>query len=76
MKNEQEKGEDATVLLFTFHNPLEATMAQEKLKTNDIYAFIENENTVGLTPLGGVELKVFLKDKERAELILSEETIK
>lgn len=68
--------EDTRILLREFNNEVEATMAQQKLEENDIYSFIENPNTTGLTPLGGKALMVFLKDKEKAEQILSEETIK
>ena len=61
---------DVTCVLRTFNTMFEADMAVEKLKANGIYSFTEDENVVGLNPLGGVELKVFLKDKERAEQVL------
>ena len=38
----------------------------------DGFDFLENENPVGLNPLGGIELKIFAKDKEKAEKIIAE----
>ena len=52
---------------------VEAGVAQEKLKANGIDSFLENENVMGLNPLGGIELKIFSKDKEAAEKVLSEQ---
>ncbi|OQP61718.1 hypothetical protein A3860_31120 [Niastella vici] len=62
---------DTTIVLCTFNDTLEATFVQEKLKANGIDSFLENENPIGLNPLGGIELKIFAKDKERAEIILA-----
>jgi hypothetical protein len=42
------------------------------LKANGIDSFLENENPIGLNPLGGIELKIFAKDKEKAEKIIAE----
>ena len=68
--------QDETFIIRTFNNEIEAEMAREKLELSGIYSIIENANTSGLTPLGGTDLKVFLKDQERAEQILSEGIIK
>ncbi len=62
--------QDKTIVLSTFNDSLEATIVQDKLKENGIDSFLENENPIGLNPLGGIELKIFLKDKEAAEKII------
>ena len=64
--------QDTIITLHTFYDALEVSLAQEKLKTNGIECFLENENLVGLNPLGGIELKVFSKDREEAERIIAE----
>ena len=63
---------DKIVTLQTYNDLATAAVVQSKLKTNGIQSFSENENAVGLDPLGGVELKVFSKDLKRAKEILSE----
>lgn len=64
--------QDHTIVLSIYNDIVEANVAQEKLKANGIDSFLENENVMGLNPLGGIELKIFSKDKEAAEKILSE----
>ena len=64
--------QDNTIILHTFNDILEASLAQDKLKENGIDSFLENENVVGLNPFDGIELKIFSKDKDEAEKILSE----
>jgi len=64
--------QDHTIVLSIYNNIVEANVAQEKLKENGIDSFLENENVMGLNPLGGIELKIFSKDKEAAEKILAE----
>ena len=64
--------QDKTITLSTFNDLVEATLMQDKLGANGIQSFLENENPIGLNPLGGVELKIFLKDKEIAEKIIVE----
>jgi len=64
--------QDHTVVLAIFNDVVEANMAREKLRASGIDSFLENENVMGLNPLGGVELKIFSKDKEAAEKILTE----
>ena len=63
--------QEKTIILSTFNNMLEATFIQDKLKVNGIDSFVQNENPIGLNPLGGVELKIFEKDIEAAEKIIS-----
>ena len=64
--------QDHTIVLSVYNDMVEANVAQEKLKDHGIDSFLENENVMGLNPLGGIELKIFSKDKEAAQKILSE----
>jgi len=64
--------QDKTIVLQIFNDMLGATVAQDKLNANGINSFFENENPIGLNPLGGIELKIFDKDKEAAEKIITE----
>jgi hypothetical protein len=63
--------QDHTIVLSIYNDIVEANIAQEKLKANGIDSFLEDENVMGLNPLGGIELKIFSKDKEAAEKILA-----
>lgn len=67
MKHEQ----DITIVLHTYTDALEAKMIQDKLKENGIESFLNDENLLGLDPVGGVELKIFEKDKEAAQKVLA-----
>lgn len=63
--------QDHTIVLAIYNDIVEANLAQEKLKANGIDSFLEDENVMGLNPLGGIELKIFSNDKEAAEKILA-----
>lgn len=63
--------QDKTIILFTYNDILEANIAVEKLKENGIESFLNDENVMGLDPVGGVELKIFEKDKVAAEKIIT-----
>ena len=63
--------QDKTIILHTYSDMQEAVMIQDKLKENGIESFLNNENVMGLDPVGGVELKIFEKDKEAAEKIIA-----
>ena len=63
--------QDHTIVLSIYNDIVEANIVQEKLKANGIDSFLEDENVMGLNPLGGIELKIFSKDKEAAEKILA-----
>lgn len=63
--------QDNTITLHTYNDLIEAQMIQDKLKENGIESFLNDENVMGLDPVGGVELKVFEKDKEKAERIIA-----
>ncbi|MBK8611193.1 MAG: DUF2007 domain-containing protein [Chitinophagaceae bacterium] len=64
--------QEKTILLHTYNDILVANIAQDKLKAMGIESYLENENVAGLNPIGGVELRVFIKDREAAEKILAE----
>jgi len=63
---------DHIIVLKIFNDYADAGFAQVKLRDAGIEAFLENENVAGLNPLGGVELKIFSKDIEKAEILLLE----
>ena len=62
--------EEHLILFKTYSNSFEANMAKEKLAENGVQSFIEEENVMGLNPLGGTELKVSSKDLKTAEEVL------
>jgi len=71
--------DDEIVTLRTFYNPMEAEIIRTKLEANDIPSLIADESLGILYPVynqggGGIKLKVFAKDIEKAEEILSEES--
>ena len=61
---------DKTVILHIYNDLQEAQMIQDKLKENGIESYLENENVMGLNPVGGVELRIFEKDMEAARKII------
>lgn len=63
--------QDNTIILHTYNDMAEATMIQDKLEANGISSFLNDENVMGLDPVGGVELRIFEKDKEAAEKIIA-----
>jgi hypothetical protein len=63
---------DEIVVLNIFNDLLAANFVQNNLKEEGIESFLVDENVVGLNPLGGIELKIFSNDLEKAEKILSE----
>lgn len=66
MANQKER----TITLHTYPDASLAKMMQDKLKENGINSFLNDENVLGMDPIGGVELKVFEKDRIEAEKIL------
>ncbi|MEO7982806.1 MAG: DUF2007 domain-containing protein [Bacteroidota bacterium] len=63
--------QDKTIVLHTYSDITEAQMIQDKLKENSIESFLNDENVMGLDPVGGVELKIFEKDKVAAEKVIA-----
>lgn len=60
-----------TIVLHTYPELSEAQMVLEKLKENGIDSFLNDKNVLGMDPIGGVELRIFEKDKEAADRILA-----
>ena len=63
--------QDKTIILHTYNDMLEAKMIQDKLTENGIESFLNDENVMGLDPVGGVELRIFEKDAVTAQQIIS-----
>ena len=55
-----------TIVLQTFSNLMEAKAMQNKLHEHGVTSSLTDENVLGMDPIGGVELKIFEKDKEAA----------
>lgn len=66
------KEKERTVTLHIYTSESEAKIMQDKLKESGINSFLNDENVLGMDPVGGVELKVFEKDRVEAEKILKE----
>lgn len=64
--------QDKTITLHTYNDMPEAKMIQDKLAENGIESFLNDENLLGMDPIGGVELKILEKDKEAAERIIAD----
>ncbi len=62
---------DDLVILQIFDSEFTANMAKVKLEEQGLQCFIEDENVMGLNPLGGVELKIALRDLQKAQEILA-----
>ena len=54
------------IILQVFNDSVNAQFAKSKLEENGIESFLEEENIVGINPLGGVELKIFADDFKKA----------
>jgi hypothetical protein len=65
-----EKTKDKTITLHVYNDLLIAKMMQDKLKEHGIDSFLNDENVLGMDPVGGVELKIFEKDKTAAENVI------
>ncbi|HQV05462.1 MAG: DUF2007 domain-containing protein [Chitinophagaceae bacterium] len=57
-------------LLRTYYDATEAAIMQTKLKEAGIESFLHDENIMGMNPMGGIKLKVFSNDLEKATQIL------
>lgn len=64
--------QDKTIVLQTFSDLMQAKAMQNKLEENGITSSLTDENVLGMDPIGGVELKIFEKDKEAALKIISQ----
>ena len=70
--------DDEIVTFRTYYNIMEAEIIRAKLEANGIPSLISDESLGVLYPVynqggGGIKLKVFVKDLEKAGEILSEE---
>ena len=70
--------DDEIVTFRTFYNLMEAEIIRTKLEANGIPSFISDESLGILYPVynqggGGIKLKVFAKDVEKCEEVLTEE---
>ena len=61
---------EETVLLRTFTDLALAAVAVDKLRESGITASMVDRNVAGLTPLDGVEVRVFAKDAEAAAALI------
>ena len=57
---------DKTIVLQTFSDIMQAKAMQHKLEEHGITSSLTDENVLGMDPIGGIELKIFEKDKEAA----------
>lgn len=64
--------QEKTVIVKVFDDELTANLVKSKLADAGIDAILVNENVAGLNPLGGIELKVFETDLERAKQLVQE----
>jgi hypothetical protein len=62
---------ESTVVLKVFNDIVEANVAKNLLQENGIESFLEDENVIGLNPLGGIQLRIFEKDFDIAREIIS-----
>jgi len=65
------KTHEKTIVLHTYPDMYEAAIMQELLNESGIDSFLNDENVMGIDPVGGTELRIFEKDKEIAESILN-----
>jgi hypothetical protein len=65
------KTQEKTIVLHTYPDISEAQIMQEKLSEIGVSSFLNDENVLGMDPVGGVELRIFEKDKEAAEKLIS-----
>lgn len=65
------KTHEKTIVLHTYPDMYEAAIMQELLNESGIDSFLNDENVMGIDPVGGTELRIFEKDKEIAESILT-----
>ncbi len=59
------------IILEVYNDFTNAQFAQIKLRDEEVESFLEDENVVGVNPLGGVELKIFARDLLKAKEIIS-----
>lgn len=63
---------ESTVVLKVFNDIVEANVAKNLLQESGIESFLEDENVIGLNPLGGIQLRIFEKDINAAQEIIAD----
>ncbi|SDB99141.1 putative signal transducing protein [Niabella drilacis] len=63
--------QDAIIVVRTYNDIAAAVSAKEKLEEAGITATIDDMDVVGITPLAGIEVKIFSKDLEKANQALA-----
>ncbi|WP_018627894.1 DUF2007 domain-containing protein [Niabella aurantiaca] len=61
---------DAIVVVRTYSDIAAAVSAKEKLEEAGITATIDDMDVAGMTPLAGIELKIFSGDLDQAKQVL------
>lgn len=62
--------QDNTVVVHTYPNLQEASIALSMIEANGYKGFLQNENVMGLDPVAGTELHVFEKDANAVVALL------
>lgn len=62
--------QDEIVVLKTCSNIAEAVTIKEQLEEAGITATIDDMDVAGMSPLAGIEVKIFLKDLAKARQLL------
>ncbi|MBS1752473.1 MAG: DUF2007 domain-containing protein [Ferruginibacter sp.] len=62
--------QEKTITLVTLSELMEATILRDKLIEAGIPAFMNDENTIGLDPVSGYEIKIFEKDSDTAKQLM------
>jgi hypothetical protein len=70
---------DRIVTLTTYYDPMLAEIVKGKLEANGISCYLADENINTIMPIynqltGGVKLRVFEHDMEKAELLIAEDS--
>ncbi len=63
--------QDNAIVLHVYGDMLEAKMIQDLLKEHGIDSFLNDENVLGMDPIGGTELRILEKDREAAEKVMA-----
>ncbi|MCD2423096.1 DUF2007 domain-containing protein [Niabella pedocola] len=64
--------QDTIIVIRTYSDIAAAVSAKEKLEEAGITATIDDMDVVGMTPLAGIEVKIFSKDLEKANQVLED----
>lgn len=62
--------QDAIIVVRTYNDIATAISAKERLEEAGITATIDDMDVVGMTPLAGIEVKIFSNDLEKANQVL------